>query len=246
MYRGLSVLGFVPARAGSKSLPAKNLRLLAGKPLIVHTIEAARASAVFDRLIVSTDGEDIARVARRAGAWVPFLRPARLATDEARGIDALHHAMAWLEGNGLRFDCVMVLQPTSPLRASEDITGALDLLLERDADAVVSVCPVDHHPWWSNELPADGCMKDFLRPGLPHNRQQLPPYYRLNGAIYLARWDFIRHRDDWYGPRTYAYIMPRERSVDIDEEIDLWLAAALLRHRDISGKRAHTSPVTVR
>ncbi|MDI6906147.1 MAG: acylneuraminate cytidylyltransferase family protein [Thermoanaerobacterales bacterium] len=228
MYRGLSLLGLIPARAGSKGLPGKNLRLLAGKPLIVHTIEAARESGVFDEILVSTDGEEIARVAEDAGANVPFLRPAELATDAARGIDVLHHAMAWLDKDGRAYDAVMLLQPTSPLRTADDIRGALDLFIERRAEAVVSVCEVDHHPWWCNTLPADGCLDGFLRPDLPTNRQQLPVCYRLNGAIYLARWGFIRERDSWYGPRTYAYVMPRMRSVDIDDEVDLALAQVLM------------------
>jgi N-acylneuraminate cytidylyltransferase/CMP-N,N'-diacetyllegionaminic acid synthase len=106
--------------------------------------------------------------------------------------------------------------------------NALDLLIKRNADAIVSVCEVDHHPWWFNTLPADGCMKDFLKPDIPANRQELPRYYRLNGAIYLACWDFISRRDSWYGPGTYAYIMPRERSVDIDGEIDLMVAQLIV------------------
>lgn len=224
MYKGLSVFGFIPARAGSKGLPGKNVRPLAGKPLIVHTIEAARRSGVFDYLLVSTDGDEIIQVARQAGADVPFVRPAGLATDTARGIDVLHHAMSWLEERGKKFDCIMTLQPTSPLRTAEDILAALDLLIERNANAVVSVCEVEHHPWWCNTLPEGGCMKDFLRPGIPANRQELPAFYRLNGAIYLARWDFIRERENWFGPGTYAYVMPRERSVDVDGEVDLMMA----------------------
>jgi len=229
LFKGLSVLGFIPARAGSKGLPGKNIRPLAGKPLIVYTIEAARRSGVFDYLMVSTDGGDIAGIARKAGADVPFMRPAGLATDNARGIDVLHHAMSWLEERGKKYDCVMTLQPTSPLRSAEDIIAALDHLIERDADAIVSVCEVEHHPWWSNTLPEDDCMKDFLRPGIPANRQELPKYYRLNGAIYLAWWDFIRERENWFGSDTFAYVMPRQRSVDIDEEMDLLLAELILK-----------------
>lgn len=228
MYRGVSFLGFIPARAGSKGIRSKNIRPLAGKPLVVHTIQAAKESGIFDCLVVSTDGKEIAEIASEAGAEVPFLRPSELATDEARGIDALHHALQWFEERGAKYDCVMCLQPTSPLRSAADIVAAADLLLARGAEAIVSVSPVEHHPWWSNVLPEDGCMKDFLKPGIPANRQELPAYYRLNGAIYLARWDFIRNRDSWLGPCTYAYIMPRERSVDIDEEIDFKIAEVLL------------------
>jgi N-acylneuraminate cytidylyltransferase/CMP-N,N'-diacetyllegionaminic acid synthase len=228
MYRGISFLGFIPARAGSKGVQGKNIRLLAGKPLIVYTIQAAKESGIFDCLMVSTDGEAIARIAREAGAEVPFLRPTELATDETRGIDVLNHVLECFEERGVKFDCVMYLQPTSPLRSVADIVAAANLLLACNADALVSVCQVEHHPWWTNVLPENGCMKDFLKLGIPTNRQELPAYYRLNGAIYLARWEFIRNRDSWLGPRTYAYIMPRERSIDIDEEIDFKIAEVLL------------------
>mgnify|MGYP000891443067 CR=1 FL=1 len=232
MYKGRSILGFIPARAGSKGVPGKNLRLLAGKPLILHTIETAKASGVFDYLLVSTDGIEIARVAREAGAEVPFLRPAELANDTARGIDALIHAIEWCEGQGLYYDWVMTLQPTSPLRSVDDILGACRLMIERDAQAVVSVCEVDNHPWLCNTLPEDLNMENFIRPeifGL--NRQELPVFYRLNGAIYLSQWDFIKKMDTFYGPRTFAYIMPKSRSVDIDTEIDFLLAELLINIR---------------
>lgn len=230
MYERKTILGVVPARAGSKGLPGKNILPLAGKPLIVYTIEAALASGVFDYVLVSTDSTEIADVARDAGAAVPFLRPPHLATDEAKGIAVLHHAMAWCQAAGMRFSWVMVLQPTSPLRSPEDIRNACSLMLERQAQAVVSVCEVDHHPWLSNSLPEDGCMEGFLRPEVrTANRQELPKYYRLNGAIYLAEWDFIRCRDHWYGLRTYAYVMPRIRSVDIDDALDFALAEVLVR-----------------
>lgn len=228
MYRGLSVLGIIPARTGSKGIPGKNITPLAGKPLLVYTVVAARKSRVFDYLLVSTDGEEIAQVARQAGADVPFMRPVELATDTAAGIDVLHHAMAWLSERGKTFDCVMYLQPTSPLRTGEDIVGALEVLVDRGADAVVSVCQTEHHPWWSNTLPEDGCMENFLPPDIPTARQELPKYYRLNGAVYLARWDFIISRTTWFGPATYAYIMPRERSVDIDDPVNFVLAETLM------------------
>ncbi|WP_258359744.1 cytidylyltransferase domain-containing protein [Moorella sulfitireducens] len=230
MYQGKTILGFIPARAGSKGVPGKNIRPLAGKPLIVYTIETARESGVFDYLLVSTDGEEIARIAREAGAEVPFIRPVELATDTARGSDVLAHAMVWCEENGRLYDWVMVLQPTSPLRAVEDILGACRLMLERDAQAVVSVCEVDHHPWWCNTLPEDLNMENFLRPEVLNlNRQELPVFYRLNGAIYLGEWEFCKKESSFYGPGTYAYIMPKERSVDIDREMDFVLADVLMR-----------------
>lgn len=232
IYRGKRILGFIPARAGSKGVPGKNIKMLAGKPLISHTIETALASNVFDCLLVSTDGEDIARVAREAGAEVPFRRPAELATDTAKGMDVLQHAMEWCEKQGRQFNWTMTLQPTSPLRSSEDILNACKLMIQYRAKAIVSVCEVDHHPWWNNTLPEDMCMEHFIRPEILNlNRQSLPKYYRLNGAIYLAEWKFIRQKKSWYGKYTYAYVMPRERSVDIDTALDFALAETLLRSR---------------
>ncbi|MCL6557484.1 MAG: acylneuraminate cytidylyltransferase family protein [Firmicutes bacterium] len=228
MYKDLSVLGFIPARAGSQGIPGKNVIPLAGRPLLIHTLDAAKKSEVFDHLIVSTDGDEIARIAIQEGADVPFKRPPELSTGDAKGIDVLHHTMRWLEDRGRKHNCVMVLQPTSPLRTAQDITGALDLFIKRNADAVVSVCETEHHPWWSNTLPEDGCMAGFIRADVSTNRQNLPKFYRLNGAIYLAQWDFIYRSKTWFGPRTYAYVMPRYRSVDIDDPIDLALAEVLI------------------
>ncbi len=225
-------MGFIPARAGSKGVPGKNTKDLLGKPLIAYTIESALTSKVFDYLIVSTDCEDIARVAQEAGAETPFKRPAELATDTAKSMDALQHALTWCEEQGKHSDWVMNLQPTSPLRNSEDIINACALMIQRRAGAVVSVCEADHHPWWSNTLPGDHCMEHFIRPEILNvNRQSLPKYYRLNGAVYLAEWDLLRQQKSWYGKNTYAYIMPKERSVDIDTALDFaWAELLLTKH----------------
>lgn len=232
MFEDKTVLGLIPARAGSKGIPGKNAKLLAGKPLIVYTIEAAKISNVFDCLMVSTDSEKIAFIARNAGAAVPFMRPAELATDTAKAIDVLQHAMFWLETQGQQFDWVMYLQPTSPLRGPVDILGACRLMKEKNAQAVVAVCEVEHHPWWSNTLPPDLSMASFVRPEAVNvQRQELPKYYRVNGAIYLAQWDFIRKGNSWFGPGTYAYIMPQERSVDVDSFLDFMLAETLIKLR---------------
>jgi len=232
MYQHKTILGFIPARAGSKGLPGKNIRLLAGKPLIAHTIEAAQKSKIFDYLIVSTDGKEIAQIAKETGAEVPFLRPPKLATDTAKGTDVLHHALGWLEERKKKFDWIMVLQPTSPLRSSEDILNACNLMVKLEAQAVVSVCETEHHPWWCNILPEDHCMANFIRPDAAKaNRQDLPVFYRVNGAIYLAAWDFIRKLDSWYGPKTYAYLMPPERSIDIDNFVDFALAETLITYQ---------------
>lgn len=229
MYRGKSILALVPARGGSKGLPGKNIRLLGGKPLIAWSIEAALQSSYVDAVVVSTDCAAIASTAAAHGAEIPFMRPAELATDGARSIDAILHAVAHLGESGRSFDLVLVLQPTSPLRIASDIDRAVELHLSRQADAVVSVCATDHHPWWSNTLPEDGRMNEFLRPEVINtNRQNLPDFYRLNGAIYLANAPYLSATGSFYGERTFAYVMERERSVDIDTRLDFHLAELLL------------------
>lgn len=232
MFEGQRILAVIPARGGSKGVPGKNIKELAGKPLIAWSIEAGQQSRYVDRLIVSTDCPEIARVARMWGSDVPFMRPAELATDEAKGIDAILHAIGWHREQGEHYDLVLVLQPTSPLRTADDIDDAIELFFEKKAGAVVSVCPTDHHPWWANTLPEDGSMKDFLRTELKNtNRQALPDFYRLNGAIYLADIPFIESTCSFIAEGTFAYPMAIEKSIDIDSLLDFKLAGCLLEER---------------
>lgn len=233
MYDGRRILAVVPARGGSKGLPGKNIKELAGKPLIAWSIEAGRQSRYVDALTISTDSSEIARIARLWGGDVPFLRPAELATDEAKGIDAILHAVRWHREQGEVFDLILVLQPTSPLRTVGDIDGAVELFFEKNACTVVSVCPADHHPWWANTLPEDGNMKAFLRPELQNtNRQMLPVFYRLNGAIYLADIPFLEKNRSFIMDGTFAFTMASESSVDIDTTLDFRLAECLLAERE--------------
>lgn len=228
----MKLLAVIPAREGSKGIRNKNIVLLCGKPLIYYTIKCALDSKVFEKVIVSTDSEKIAEISKKYGAEVPFLRPKELATDQAKGIDVLIHAMEWIERNFKKFDAVMYLQPTSPLRTVEDIKLSLEIFQRKNANSVVSVTEVDHHPYWSNTIPPDGKMDNFIRPEYRNrNRQELPKFYRLNGAIFLAKWDYIKKTKDWFAENSYAYIMPRERSIDIDSEVDLVLAEYFLKKR---------------
>ncbi|APG23789.1 acylneuraminate cytidylyltransferase family protein [Syntrophotalea acetylenica] len=237
MFDGRRILALIPARGGSKGLPGKNIRELAGRPLLAWSIEAARQSRYVDVVALSTDSRDIAEVAEAEGVPVPFLRPAHLATDSASSFDALVHALDWYAGNGERFDLVVWLQPTSPLRTAADIDQAIELYFEKQADAIVSVCETDHHPWWSNTLSADGNMAGFLRHEvLNTNRQELPVYYRLNGAIYLGAPELLREQRSFFGRATYAYVMSRERSVDIDDLIDFRLAECLILENEFARK----------
>ncbi len=230
MYDRRRILGVIPARGGSKGLPGKNVRELFGKPLIVWTIEQARNSKYLDEVIVSTDDQVIADISEKHGASVPFLRPKELATDHSRIIDVLIHVIDRLETEGASYDLTMLLQPTSPLRRSADIDGAIELLFARKAQTVVSVCEAEHHPYGANTLPADGSMRDFLRPEVMNkNRQELPKFYRINGAIYLACCDYLRTCKTLFGSGTYAYVMPQERSIDIDTQLDFEFAEHLLK-----------------
>jgi len=233
MYKGENILGLISARGGSKGLPRKNIKSLLGKPLIAWTIEQAFASKYLDRVVVSTDDKEIAEISKKFRAEAPFIRPKELASDKAQGIEVVLHAIEWLKKNDKRkqYDLIMLLQPTSPLRAKEDIDKAIKLLFLKKAKAIVSVCEVDHHPLWANTLPEDGCMKDFIRQVvLNRNRQELPKFYRLNGAIYIAYCDYLQKQKSFFGKKTFAYIMSRERSIDIDSEVDFKLAEILMKN----------------
>lgn len=225
-----SSLALIPARAGSKRLPNKNLLPVAGKPLIAWTIEAALASGCFDRVLVSTDSEALADIAREHGAEVPFLRPAECSSDTASSMDVIRHALTWLEAESGVPETTTLLQPTSPLRTSDDIRAAFARFRDTGADSVVSVSEAEHSPLWSNTLPDDGSLAGFLRPEVLGKRSQdLPTYYRLNGAIYIARTASLLTQRSFLGMNSYAYVMPAERAVDIDHRADLLLADILLR-----------------
>ncbi len=240
MYKGRKILGLITARGGSKELPQKNIKPLLDKPLIAWTIEQALMSKYLDRVIVSTDDGKIAEISKKYGAEVPFLRPEELATDESKSIDVVLHTIDWMDTNDKPYDLLMLLQPTSPLRTSKDIDKAIELLFSKNARAVVSVCEVEHHPYWTNILPDNGCMENFIKPEIMNkNRQELPIFYRLNGAIYLSYCDYLKHQGSFFGKETFAYIMSKERSIDIDNEIDFKLAEILIaknQKSDISEK----------
>ena len=227
------ILALIPARGGSKRLPRKNVLPLAGKPLIAWSIEAARGAKAIDRVVVSTDDAGIADAAREHGAEV-LDRPAALATDHAGTLDVILHALRTLDET---FEHVVVLQPTSPLRSAADIDNAIHLQLKRRADAVVSVCETDHPPEWCNTLPDDRSMAGFFRPGVRGTRSQdLPTSYRLNGAVYVYRVERLLAQENLeMDDNGYAYVMPRERSVDIDTAIDFDIAELFMRRHGTGG-----------
>lgn len=225
------ILGLIPARGGSKGLPGKNVRPLCGTPLISWTVAAALESGALDRVVVSTDDDEIASAATAAGAEL-LRRPDELATDVAPMLGVVLHALAEVPTGVGPYTHVMLLQPTSPLRTAEDITSAIARLEETGGEAIVSVCEAEHSPLLSNILPPDGSLKGFLRSDVARApRQALDRYYRLNGAIYLASVPFLESHESFIGEGAFAYVMPAERSVDIDSELDFTIAEALLRKR---------------
>jgi N-acylneuraminate cytidylyltransferase/CMP-N,N'-diacetyllegionaminic acid synthase len=221
----MSTFALIPARGGSKGIPRKNIKLMAGKPLIAWTIEAALRSSLLDAVVVSTEDEEIAEVARNAGALVPFMRPAELAQDATPGIDPVLHALDQLP----EFDSVLLLQPTSPMRSTADIDGCLTLAAERGAPSVVSVCEPDTHPYWTYRVGADQSMRRLLDGAAVTRRQDLPAVAALNGALYFADAAWLRRSRALVGPETLAYVMTREHSVDLDTPLDWKIAEILLK-----------------
>lgn len=220
-------LAVIPARSGSKGLHDKNIKEMIGKPLMAYSIEAALTSGIFDIVIVSTDSESYAEIGKQYGAEVPFLRSAEMSSDKAGSWDMVREVLRNYRERGRSFDTVCLLQPTSPLRTAEDIRSAYKLFLDKGANAVVSICEADHSPLWMNQLPSNLLMDKFLTNGRGTVRQNLGTYYRINGAIYIVGVEFINKADDIY-QNSFAYVMPRERSVDIDTLMDFKIAECLM------------------
>ena len=225
MYKGKTFLGIIPARAGSKRLPKKNILHLANKPLIAWSIEAGLKSKYIDDVIVTSDGDEILDIAKKYGSKT-IKRPDELASDEATSFDAIKHTIDNLE----KYDYVVLLQPTSPLRTEQHINKAIELLEEKNANAVVSVCEMEHSPLWSNTLPQDRNMNNFLRDKVLDKRSQdLEKYYKLNGAIYICQTDKLLDNQNFFlKDSIFAYVMDRESSIDIDEEIDFKFAKIIM------------------
>jgi N-acylneuraminate cytidylyltransferase len=222
MIEGLSVLAIIPARGGSQGLTRKNVRLLGGKPLIAWTIEAAQASVYIDRLVLSSEDEEIIEIGQRLGCDIPFPRPSELAGDTVPTIDVLHHLLRNIDRT---YDLVVQLQPTSPLRKTTDIDGAIRHCITTSAPACVSVCAVKKNPHWIFSLTDQGQLSPLLPlPQGKSRRQDMDPYYELNGAIYVAQTDWILQRNSFLSEKTVGYVMPADRSQDIDSAEDLALA----------------------
>lgn len=226
--REVKKIAIITARSGSKGLKDKNIRELKGKPLMAYTIEAARESGIFDVVHVSTDSRTYADIAKEYGADVPFLRSDENSTDTAGSWDVVKEVIRKYAKMGQEFETVALLQPTSPLRDAQCVREAYRLMKEKDAKAVISVVAEEHSPLLCNTLPKNLSLDGFIRKEAQKPRQQMGQYYRLNGAIYLVKTALLEENADLYQEGSYAYIMPGEKSVDIDTEWDFKLAEILM------------------
>jgi CMP-N,N'-diacetyllegionaminic acid synthase len=224
------MIAIIPARGGSKGLPGKNIRNLAGKPLICHTISAALNAKLITRVIVSTDDENIASIAEGCGAEVPFMRPSELARDKSLAIDSYLYTIDRLaiEGN-IKIDSFIALLPTAPLRLANDIDGAIEVFTIKEADSVISITDPGVPVEWHKRINKNGVLEDcFINSNTMKNRQEFDISYIPNGAIYIFNVDKLRVSRTYYMDKTYPYIMPRRSSVDIDEALDFYWAEFLI------------------
>ena len=222
-------IAILPARSGSKGLIDKNIKDLNGMPLMAYSIRCAIESNMFDKVFVSTDSQLYADIAIKYGADARFLRSEENSGDVSNSWDVVREVIGKLEASGEVYDEIMLLQVTSPLRTADDIIASIDLFYEKEADSVVSVTECEHSPLWSGTLPEDLSLDNFIEEkyqDMP--RQQLPKYYRYNGAIYLLKRSEL-DKSNMFNKNCYAYIMPRDRSVDIDDSIDYAVAEVLMK-----------------
>lgn len=228
MFQGKKILALIPARGGSKGIKDKNIKNLCGKPLIAYSIECGLQSKYVDAVVVTTDSERIAEVSRHYGARVPFMRPAALASDTAKTVDAVIHAVEELKNMGEQYDALLLLQPTQPLRTKDDVDNAIETYFAQDCNDLVSVCEVEDHPILIRTVEC-GELKNLLSCSSTCRRQDMPPYYRVNGCIYINSVERIRGNTS-FNDNPVPYIMERSRSVDIDTEIDFLMAELLMKN----------------
>lgn len=235
----MRTLGLVPARGGSKGIPRKNLRALAGRPLLEYTARAALAAASLATVVLSTDDEAIAEAGRAAGLAVPFLRPAELAEDDTTTLPVVQHALRWLARHGEVYDAVCLLQPTSPFRRPETIDGCVALLERSGADSVVSVVPVpaEHNPHWVYFRSSDGLLRLATGEASPiPRRQDLPAAWCRDGSVYVSRAEIVLSRGSLYGDRVAGWVSEEEDFVNLDEMDDWNRAEAIAARRAESAR----------
>ena len=230
MNKPNSFLAIIPARAGSKRLPNKNRLSLCGKPLIAWSIEAAKKSQYLSHIVVSSDDEAILTLASELEVEA-LQRPSEFAKDTSSTVDVIKHVLQYHPN----YEYIVLLQPTSPLRTSQHIDQAIELLNKKNADAIISVSPTEHSPLWCNTLPKDNDMSGFLKEELKTKRSQdLPTYYQLNGAIYICKTSaLLKENSLFLKENIFAYVMDKKSSVDIDDELDFLFAQTILE-QDLS------------
>lgn len=229
------MIALIPARGGSKGLPGKNIKNLCGKPLIAHTIGAALNASGIDRVVVTTDSEEIAEIAKQYGAEVPFLRPEELAGDTSSAVDVYLHAVDFLQKeSGQEIQKFMVLLPTAPLRGSENIEQALKEFYEKKAETLISMKEAETPISWYYGMNEEGRVKNlgFDGQNAVKNRQVNNVYYIPNGAIYILDTRLLREKRTYYSDNTVAYLMSQEESVDIDCALDFKIAELLLSQKE--------------
>lgn len=246
MIDGKRVLAIVPARAGSKGLPGKNIRMLAGKPLLAWPIAAARASTHVDRVIISTDSRQFADIAVEHGAEAPFLRPAELASDTAPSIGFILHAIDTLAEAGNTYDYVVLLEPTSPLTEGADVDAALEQLVAADADAIVGVSKLEAtHPAFAVRKSDDGGITPYASAtfGEMPRRQDIEPLFSLDGTLYISTVDALRRERGFCHTRTLGYESARHKAQEVDDLIDFICIEAIASNLDtILEEESRTSP----
>jgi len=230
------ILGIIPARGGSKSIPHKNIKLLADKPLIAHTIETAQKCKMLNRTVVSTDDNEIAEVARKYGGDVSFMRPNELAMDDTPMIPVLQHAVSFVENEeNIRVDVIVLLDPTSPLRRVKDVEACINKLLSSDVDSVVTVCEVEHNPYFvMMELASDRLVPLINNDTEITRRQDAPDVHRLNAAVYAIKRDVLMNECKIITDNTMAVIMPQDLSAHIDHTIDFEFVEFLIKRGIVS------------
>ena len=227
----MNIISIIPARGGSKGIPRKNIKLLNGKPLISYSIDASNSCSLIDETYVSTEDAEISEISKGNNAEV-IERPDELAGDDSSSIDVILHVLDYLENKGELPDLFVLLQPTSPLRTSEDIEASINSFLESDCDSLVSVCALDHRSLLNFSL-EDGFLVQNNNEALFNSRRQdIPTHYSLNGAIYITTPEFIRKNKSFYSDKTIPHVMSKEKSIDIDTSFDFKLAEFLLNECD--------------
>lgn len=226
------VIAIIPARGGSKGLSGKNIKEMNGKPLIWYTINAAKKSKFVDKIIVSTDDNEIAKITKSYEVEVPFMRPKKLARDDSLAIDNYIYTIDRLNKEfNYSIGEFIILQPTSPLRTSLDIDNAIQIFKEKKADSVISVSEAIHPPIWSKTIDEKGILRDYFDIKIGNkNRQNIEKAYMPNGAIFILKYSLIKEKYSYYSNKTYPYIMPLERSIDIDSKLDFEFAEYLIKN----------------